>query len=240
MDYGNCTLTCVHATKRNCNIEIPGIIRGGLCYTKPIILPDLPTSHPNASILNSSKLAYLLDDNFCKEVNAVTLKYIYQHQQKQHEELMEVLTHIPETFHTLPYHIWGTEQVLVDSLSNEARSHLWHHRLIHCGEHTMKEAHKHIKGVPNMSKFSFNDLTRCATCIKSKLTKNSPGNKSLRDSLLRAYQGLYIDFGFAGRRSEDEHGNITESSRTDIEGLNGEVIWILVSDGKTRMLHGDT
>ena len=54
LDYGNCTLTCVHATKRNRNIEIPGIIRGGLCYTKPIILPDLPTSHPHASILNSS------------------------------------------------------------------------------------------------------------------------------------------------------------------------------------------
>ena len=74
-----------------------------------------------------------------------------------------------------------------------------------------------------MSKFSFNDLTRCATCIKSKLTKNFPGNKSLQDSLSRAYQGLYIDFGFAGRCSRDEHGNIIESSRTDLEGLNGEV-----------------
>ena len=91
-----------------------------------------------------------------------------------------------------------------------------------------------------MSKFSFNDLIRCATCIKSKLTKTSPGHKSLQDLLSRAYQGLYIDFGFAGRRSRDEHGNITESSRTDIEGLNGEVAWILVSDGKIRMLHGDT
>ena len=104
----------------------------------------------------------------------------------------------------------------------------------------MKEAHKHIEGVPNMFKFSFNDLTRCATCIKSKLTKNSSGNKSLKNLLLRAYQGLYIDFGFAGRRSRDEHGNITESSCTDIEGLNEEVAWILVSDGKIRMLHGDT
>ena len=104
----------------------------------------------------------------------------------------------------------------------------------------MKDAHKHIEGVPNMSKFSFNDLTRCATCIKSKLTKNAPGHRSLRDSLTTPYQGLYVDFGFAGRRSRDEHGNIKESSRTDIEGLNGEVAWILISDGQTRMLHGDT
>ena len=110
---------------------------------------------------------------------------------------MEVLTHIPKSFHTLPYHVWGTEQVLIDSLSDEACSHLWHHCLIHCGEHTLKEAHKHIEGVPNMSKFSFNDLTRCATCIKSKLTKNSPGYQSLQDSLTRPYQGLYINFGFA-------------------------------------------
>ena len=92
-------------------------------------------------------------------------------------------------------------QVLIDSLSEEARSHLLYHCMIHCGEHTLKEAHKYIEGVPNMSMFSFNDLIRCATCIKSKLTKNSPGSKSLQDSLSRAYQGLYIDFGFAGRRS---------------------------------------
>ena len=104
----------------------------------------------------------------------------------------------------------------------------------------MKGVHKHIQGVSNMSKFTFNDLTRYATYIKSKLTKNSPGHKSLQDSLSRAYQGLYIDFGFIGRCSRDEHGNITESSCTDIEGLNGEIAWILVSDGKTRMLHGDT
>ena len=110
---------------------------------------------------------------------------------------MEILSHIPKSFHTLPYHVWGTEQALIDPLSDEACSHLWHHCLIHCGEHTLKEAHKHIEGVPNMSKFSFHDLTRCATCIKSKLTKNSLGSESLCDSLLRPYQGLYIDFGFA-------------------------------------------
>ena len=51
---------------------------------------------------------------------------------------------------------------------------------------------------------------------------------------------MYIDFGFAGRHSRDEHGNIIDLSHTDLEGLNEEVAWILVSDGKTRILHGDT
>ena len=91
-----------------------------------------------------------------------------------------------------------------------------------------------------MSKFSFNDLTRYATCIKSKLTKNAPGHQSLRDSLTRPYQGLYINFGFAGQHSRDENGDIIDLSHTDMEGVNGEVAWILISDGKTCMLYGDT
>ena len=91
-----------------------------------------------------------------------------------------------------------------------------------------------------MSKFSFNDLTRCATCIKSKLTKKAPGYHSLCDSLTRLYQGLYIDFSFSGCCSWDENGNIIDSSCTNLEGLNGPVAWILISDGKTCMLHGNT
>lgn len=149
-------------------------------------------------MLNSSQLAYLSDEYFHKDYDQLTIKYIYEHQQKQHEELIEVLTQVPPRFHTLPYHLWGTEQVLIDSLSDESHSHLWHHCLIHCGEHTLKEAHKHIEGVQDMSKFSFNDLTRRATCIKSKLTKNSDVHQSLSDSLTIPHQGLYIDFGFAG------------------------------------------
>ena len=31
-----------------------------------------------------------------------------------------------------------------------------------------------------------------------------------------------------------------ESSRVDIEVLNGEQAWIIISDGKTQMLHSDT
>ena len=54
MDYGSCTLTCVHRKLPCKNIEIPGIIRGGLCFTLPLILPDLPKDHPEACILNSS------------------------------------------------------------------------------------------------------------------------------------------------------------------------------------------
>ena len=50
---------------------------------------------------------------------------------------------------------------------------------------------------------------------------------------------VYLDFGFSGRISKDKDGNVIESSRKDIEGINGETSWLLISDGKTRTLHGD-
>ena len=76
--------------------------------------------------------------------------------------------------------------------------------------------------------------------MKANLTKDATGHSSLRDSLTHPYQGLYIDFGFSGRISKDADGNVKESSRIDIEGINGEQAWILISDGKTRMLHGES
>ena len=56
-DYGNCALICVHWTTKAKNITIPGIIKAGLCFTLPLILPDLDPSHPDATILNLSTLA---------------------------------------------------------------------------------------------------------------------------------------------------------------------------------------
>merc|ERR1711884_797937 len=165
---------------------------------------------------------------------------LYEHQQKQHEDLVEAIDHIPKEFHSLPFHYWGTEMFTIQSITDEARDLLWHQRLIHCRQHTLKDLHRHVNGIPNLSKTKFNDLTHCATCLKANLTKASSGHKSLRESLSVPYQGLYIDFGFAGRVSKDADGKVKESSRVDIEGLNDEQAWILISDGKTRMLHGDT
>ena len=93
MDYGNCTLTCVHRKLPCKNIEILGIIRGGLCFTLPLILLDLPKNHPEACILNSSQMAYENDPKFQQECDKMAMKSLYEHQQKQHEDLIEALTH---------------------------------------------------------------------------------------------------------------------------------------------------
>ena len=69
--------------------------------------------------------------------------------------------------------------------------------------------------------------------MKANLTKTSPGHKSLRESPSVPYQGLYIDFEFSGCINKDKDGKVKNSSCVDIEGLNGEQVWILISDGKT-------
>ena len=76
----------------------------------------------------------------------------------------------------------------------------------------------------------------CATYLKSNLTKSFADYQCLQDYLTTLYQGLYCDYGFPGWISKDKDGNVFQSTQTDIEGLNGEQAWILVSYGKTRML----
>ena len=90
-----------------------------------------------------------------------------------------------------------------------------------------------------MSAFNFHDILKCPTCLKINLTKNF-GKKSLRDSIERPYQGLFIDFAFSGKVKRDEEGVVIEARRKDVKGMNDETAWILISDAQTRMLHGDT
>ena len=63
MDYGTCTLTCIHKKLSWFNVEIPGIIFGGLCYVLPIEIPDLPVDRPRENLLSCSHLMYETDKN---------------------------------------------------------------------------------------------------------------------------------------------------------------------------------
>ena len=116
---------------------------------------------------------------------------------------------------------------------------LWHQRLIHCGSHSLQSASLYVDGVPNLSAFNFDDILKCPTCLKVNLTKNF-GKKSLRNSVERPYQGLFIDFFFSGKIKRHKKGVVIEASRADIEVMNGKTAWILSSDAQTRMLHGNT
>ena len=63
--------------------------------------------------------------------------------------------------------------------------------------------------------------------------------RSLSETVTCPYQGLFIDFAFPGKVAYDKEGKVIESSRKDIEGLNGESAWVLITDAQTKMIHGD-
>ena len=97
-----------------------------------------------------------------------------------------------------------------------------------------------MDGIPNLSNTKFNDLTKCATCLNTNLTKAPAGHSSLLESCSHPYQGLYIDFCFPGCISKDKDIKEKGSSCADIEGLNGKQAWMLISNEKAHMLYGDS
>ena len=64
--------------------------------------------------------------------------------------------------------------------------------------------------------------------------------RSLSEMVTCPFQGLFIDFGFLGQISHDKEGKVITSSQEDVEGINRETAWILISDAQTKMYHGDT
>ena len=78
-DYGTCMLTCVHYNKHSRSIFIPGIIRPGLCFTQPLIVPSLGKVDPNATVLNSLEKALAEDTEFVERVKVQSLKLIYEY-----------------------------------------------------------------------------------------------------------------------------------------------------------------
>ena len=168
------------------------------------------------------------------------MKLVYKYLQEKHIELISCLENLPEEYHSLPFHEYFAKTIPIAALNKEAEAILWNQRLIHCGSRSLKSASLYVHGVPNLSAFNFDDILKCPTCLKTNLTKNF-GKKSLRDSVERPYQGLYIDFAFSGKVKQDKDGVVIEArSRKDVEGMNGETAWILISDAQTRILHGDT
>ena len=60
------------------------------------------------------------------------------------------------------------------------------------------------------------------------MRKNAASKQSLTESVTRAYQGLFIDFGFSGCVSYDKDGKVVPFCCVHIEDVNGESAWILI------------
>ena len=238
-DYGTCMLTCIHRNKHSHSISIPGIIRSGLCFIQPLMVLSLDKDDPKATVLNFLEKALAEDTESVEQIKVQSLKLIYEYVQDKHIELISCLESLPEEYHSLPFHEYFAKTIQITALNKEVETMLWHQRLIHCGSYSLKSASLYVDGVPNLFAFNFDDVLKCPTCLKTNLTKNF-GKKSLRNSVERPYQELFIDFSFSGKIQRDKKGVVIEASRKDVEGMNGETAWILISDAQTRMLHGDT
>ena len=188
-------LTCVHCHQYSRSISVQGIIRSGLCFTQPRIVLSLDKDDLKATFACKGLAK---DTEFVERVKVQSLKLIYEYMQDKHIELMLCLDSLSEKYHFLPFHEYFAKTILITALNKEAEAILWHQRSIHCGSHSLKSASLCVDRVPNLSAFNFDDILKCPTCLQTNLTKNF-GKKSLRDSVERPYQGLFIDFSFSGK-----------------------------------------
>lgn len=162
----------------------------------------------------------------------MTLYNIYTFQERQYSQLRSDLSTVPEQFHDLPFHRFIHGNTPVHAIRQETERLLWHQRLGHPSDYYLFNAHKHIKGVPKF-KHLVPVLDVCPTCIRAKQTKESAGLHTTRTATA-PYQGLSINFSFAGQKSSDP------TCAKDFVGINGETCWILISDHFSRMKHGST
>lgn len=59
----------------------------------------------------------------------------------------------------------------------------------------MRQAHKFVDCVPNLSKFDFDNVLKC---LKTNLTKSPVGEKSLHDTVERLYHDQFNNFAISG------------------------------------------
>lgn len=116
--------------------------------------------------------------------------------QEKYIKLMSCFKSLPKEYHKLPLHDYFTKTILIVALNKETEGMLCHQHLIYCGGQLLKSALLYVDGVPNLPAFEFFDVLKCCTCLKTNLTKNFE-KKSLRDTVKRLCQGLFIDFSLS-------------------------------------------
>lgn len=222
-EAGNFSYIATHKLKQSLNVRVNGSLRNGKRFSFPLIPPCTEAS---------VKALLVEDDDFRLACEQATLCHIFAHQEQEYAKLREDLKQLPMLYQDLPYHEYIHHNTPVNAIREETQRMLWHQRLGHPSDYYLFNAHKHITGVPQ---FKHLDpiLETCPTCIRAKQTKEPAGPHSTRTAT-RPYQGLSIDFSFAGQKSKNNE------RASDFVGLNGETCWILVSDHFSRMKHGST
>ena len=231
-DTGSFIYHASHRLRHSQDVVIHGILRHGKCYTQPLILPELPGTHPCASPSNSVAATLAADPDFASACERATLQAIYAYQEEEYATLRDSLKTTPQMYHGLPFHEYIAKYTPINTIKADTERLLWHQRLGHPSDYYLFHAHKHVKGVPRFAHMHA-VLDKCPTCIQAKQTKEPAGPSSTRSAAV-PYQGLSIDFSFSGTTSKDTEREF------EYLGLNGETSWILIADHFSRRLHGDT
>lgn len=223
--YDSATFTyhASHKLKRSLDVIIHGVLRNGKSYTDVLIPP-----HSTTCITKNAST----DPNFIKDCERATLFHVYAYQENEYAKLRDELQHLPLHLHSLPFHEYIQRNTPVNAIKRETERLLWHQRLGHPSDYYLYNAHRHIVGVPQFKHIE-PILESCPTCIRAKQRKEPAGTHTTRTATV-PYQGLSIDFSFAGTKSAN---NVRSK---DFVGFNGETCWILVTDHFSRMKHGDT
>jgi GAG-pre-integrase domain len=186
------------------DVVLHGTLKSHKAYTSPLLLPDHCDPPTILSIQERSAILPI-----CTAPTAHALA-----------AADSAFDAMPHTYHQ------------VFALTQSTERLLWHQRLGHPSDHYLYNAHRHILGVP---KFKHMDqvLDACPVCIRSKQTKSAAGPNSTRTATV-PFQGLSIDFSFAGTHS----ANLSRAA--DFVGFNGETCWILIADHFSRFKIGAT
>eukprot|EP00980_Cylindrotheca_fusiformis_P009852 scaffold2183_cov131-Cylindrotheca_fusiformis.AAC.1 len=222
-ESGTFTYQAIHKFDQSLNVTIHGVLQNGKSYTGVLIPPSntqdvLEINQLEPTLENAYERAILLQICAIQHTGSLSLRDDFQ-------ELSSSLA----SEHTQKYIQQGMS---VHALRQETERLLWHQRLGDPSDHYLYNAHKHIDGVP---KFRHMDsvLDKCPTCIRAKLRKQPAGPNSTRVAT-QPYQGLSVDFSFAGMKSKNEE------RAQDFVGVKGETCWILITDHFSRMKHGAT
>ena len=89
----------------------------------------------------------------------------------------------------------------VMTLSGTGLKLLWHQRLGHCSDEKLANANKFADGVPKFTS-THNIMENCPVCLAAKMKYRARGTDTTRRAI-QPFQGLSIDFAFAGQRSKD-------------------------------------
>lgn len=96
---------------------------------------------------------------------------------------MSVLDLLPKEYHTLPFHHYLTKIIHINALSKGVEAIIWHQHFVHYGPHYMYQARAFADGVPNPSKFDFDNVLKCSTYLKMNLTKSFVEYKNFRGTI---------------------------------------------------------